>query len=110
MKKDKMVWVACLNDDDVYQPYTYPLNVIYKGENALPYFEKKEACQDWCNKNPYKSTKKNIMKTITKEELIDKILKDLEYVEERYANVSNCGDMRIEFASPLYIALSNLIK
>jgi len=50
------------------------------------------------------------MKTITKEELIHKILKDIEYIEKEYSDIDRYEDLRIESVSPLYIALSNLIK
>ena len=48
------------------------------------------------------------MKTITKEELIDKILSEINLVENFYNTRFN--EERIKTLSPLYIALSNLIK
>lgn len=48
----KKVWVGVLNDDEEsYFPSLYYEDDIYKGEDALPYFNTYDECLDWCNTN-----------------------------------------------------------
>jgi len=51
-KKDmtsKKVWVGVLNDDETkYIPSEYYFDDIYKGEDALPYFNTYDECLQWC--------------------------------------------------------------
>jgi len=46
----KKVWVGVLNDDETkYIPSEYYEDDIYKGEDALPYFNTFDNCKDWCD-------------------------------------------------------------
>ena len=48
---EKLVWCAVLDDYRQYKPYQSPKNCLYKGKDALPYFDTREECQTWCDEN-----------------------------------------------------------
>ncbi len=46
----KKVWVGVLNYDETkYIPSEYYEDDIYKGKDALPYFNTLQNCKDWCD-------------------------------------------------------------
>ena len=48
----KKVWVGVLKDNEgpeFYIPMKYDILDVYKGPDAVPYFNTIEECEQWCN-------------------------------------------------------------
>ncbi len=77
LDENRTVWVAVLNDEHNYVPLTATFKYLYKGPNALPSFETREECAEWCKNHPNKD--KPVITTIEQAAI--------EYATNRYEGI-----------------------